>query len=113
MGATQILHGVSASTMSLILGVYVDILYAVKAFDREAVSLIRRKKFSAFWKKINGNFLVIILSGLLTGLFFFTRFISHINQLYFITSSSFLFGIILISALLVLRKIRKWHIGVI
>lgn len=112
MGATEVVHGVSASTIGLILGVYQQLVQSLSSFNSEAFVLIRKKSFTSFWNHINGNFLVTILSGIIISLFTSTLLISSIIQKHFIPATSFLFGIIAISGFLLFRKVRKWKIQV-
>jgi putative membrane protein len=108
MGATEVVNGVSGSTMALILGVYQDFINALRSIDRNAIALIRKGHFQTFWKKINGGFLFTLLAGICISLFTVTQVISYFIQHYFIGITSLLFGLILISGILLLRKINKW-----
>jgi putative membrane protein len=110
VGATEVLHGVSGSTMALILGVYQELIQSLRSIDRKAMALLGQGNFSAFWKKINGGFLVTILSGIGLSLFTFAGALSYLIQHHFIATSSFLFGLILIAGVLLLRKVNKWRI---
>jgi putative membrane protein len=111
MGATEVIHGVSASTMALMLGVYQEFILSLRSLNTENVRLWKRKGFRIFWTEIHGPFLVSLFLGILTGLFFVTRLVSELLQEYFIVFTSFLFGLVLISGILLLRKIRKWTPG--
>lgn len=111
MGATEVVHGISGSSIGLILGVYQEFIFSLRAVDRESIRLLRKGYFATFWAKINGNFFISILLGIILGLFFITRLVSEVLQEHFIIASSFLFGLILISGVLFLRKIKKWTAG--
>jgi len=108
MGATEVIHGVSGSTMALILGVYQEFIFSLRKIDRESLQLIRKGYLGTFWKTINGNFLISLLSGIAVSLFSLTKIISWFVQYHFIAITSFLFGLIAISGILLLRKITKW-----
>jgi putative membrane protein len=110
MGATEVVHGVSGSTVAVILGIYPEFVQTISSIDREAVNLLRSGNFGLFWKKINGPFLVSIITGIVAGLFLLTSPVTYVLKNHFIIFSSFLFGIILISGLLILRKVKKWTV---
>jgi putative membrane protein len=113
MGATEVIQGVSGSTMALILGVYHDLANSLRSFDRTALALLRSRDISGFWKYINGSFLFTLLGGFLIGIVTLAKVITDLLISHFIICSSIFFGIILISGVLVFRKVRKWRIGVL
>lgn len=110
MGATEVVHGVSGSTMALMLGIYNDFIHALNSVDRSALKLLVKGKFASFWTSIHGAFLLSILLGIGVSLFTITRIISSLLQSHFIALTSFFFGIILISGILLLRKVKKWTV---
>jgi putative membrane protein len=110
MGATEVVNGVSGSTMALILGVYHEFIHALRSIDRKAFALIRHGDFTGFWHKVNGAFLLTILLGISVSLFTITKIVSYFVQFHFISISSIFFGLILISGLLMLRKISRWSL---
>lgn len=113
MGATEVVHGVSASTIGLILGTYQEFIQSLSAINLKALSLIKEGNIRAFWNRINGNFLLTILSGIVVSLFTLTVGVNYLLQYYFIPVTAFLFGLIAISGLLLLRKVYRWNISVI
>jgi putative membrane protein len=110
MGATEVVHGVSGSTMGLILGVYHEFIQSLRSIDRKAIALLRKKEFQEFWTKINGAFLLTLLSGVCISLFTLAKGVTYLLQHHFIGISSLLFGLILISGILLLRKITRWSV---
>jgi putative membrane protein len=108
MGATEVVHGVSGSTMALILGAYQEFIHALRDIDRKAFKLLKKGYYDDFWTKINGNFLISLLAGIGVSLFTVTKIVSYFIQYHFIGTTSFLFGLISISGILLLRKIKKW-----
>ncbi|HYG02278.1 MAG TPA: DUF368 domain-containing protein [Chryseosolibacter sp.] len=112
MGATEVVSGVSGSTMAMILGIYNEFVHSLRSFDRHAVKLIGAGEFSQMWHRINGGFLMSILLGIVTGLIALAKITSYFVVSYFIPVSSFFFGVILISGILVFRKIKKWRIEI-
>jgi putative membrane protein len=113
MGATEVVQGVSGSTMALILGVYHDLVNSLRSVDRKAISLLRQGKVAAFWDHIHGSFLLPILAGIAVSILTLASYVSQMLQDHFILCSSIFFGIILISGILLFRKVRKWRISVL
>jgi len=98
--------------MALLLGTHREFVFSLGALDREAFSLLRQKKIAAFWKKINGNFLSVLLAGVTTGVLALRGIFAYYLALYPIFISSFFFSLVIIAALLVFRKITRWTPGV-
>ena len=113
MGVADVVPGVSGGTAAFIMDIYNELLRSLISIDREALSLLVKLRFSDFWKKINGSFLCALLAGVITNILFFARLVTHLLGHYSILIWSFFFGLILISAPLVLREIKKWNIALV
>ena len=111
MGGADVIPGVSGGTIAFITGIYEELLNSIKAIDLSAIQLLFQLKFRVFWEKINGNFLLVLFSGILISLFSLAKLISYLMINEPISIWSFFFGLILISAVLVLKKIQHWHLG--
>jgi putative membrane protein len=107
IGAVETLQGVSGGTMVLLLGLYDELIYSICELDREAFRLLREKKYQSFWKKINGNFLLSVASGILSGWFSLLWLIAYLHQHYYIPTNAFFLTVISVMTLLILRTIRK------
>jgi putative membrane protein len=110
MGALELIHGVSASSVALILGIYQEFIHSFSAIDRQSIALLRTARYKEFWKSINGAFLAVLMSGIIVGFILLASVALALMQKHFIILNAFLFGIILISGLLLLRKVIKWRI---
>lgn len=111
MGAADVVPGVSGGTVAFITGIYDELLHSIRAVDVDAFRLLLRLRFADLWKKINGNFLLTLLAGIATSLVSLAQVVIYLLNHYPILIWSFFFGLILISAPLVLREIKKWHPG--
>jgi putative membrane protein len=98
--------------MALLLGIYQELIFSIRTFDRKTFQLLKEKKVYKFWKKINGNFLVTLLAGVISGFLALHSLLEHLYSRYFILISSFFFSLVIIAALLLLRKITRWNITV-
>lgn len=109
MGGVEVLHGVSGGTVAFTTGFYDEWIHSLCAIDRESLQLLKHRRFNDFWKKINGRFLVTVLAGLITGFLALTGVMLFFMDQYPIHTGAFFFGVILIVAPLMLRRIRKWN----
>jgi len=113
MGCADIIPGVSGGTIAFITGIYEELISSIKSIDLEALKLLLSGKLAAFWKKINGWFMLVLLSGILASILSLARLITMLLNNHPIQIWSFFFGLIAISALIVSRDIYKWNLAVI
>ena len=113
MGGADVIPGVSGGTIAFITGIYEELLHSLKSIDLKAFTLLSKFQFEAFWKKINGNFLSVVLAGIATSVISLAKILSYLLEHYPIMVWSFFFGLILISSPLILRTIKKWRIAVV
>lgn len=113
MGGADLVPGVSGGTIALITGIYEKLLDSIKAIDLEAAKLLITFKFKALWEKVNGSFLLPLFLGIATSLAALSKLIVYLLDKQPIPLWSFFFGLIIISAILVLRAINKWSVGVV
>ncbi|MCK6616405.1 MAG: DUF368 domain-containing protein [Cyclobacteriaceae bacterium] len=113
MGAADVIPGVSGGTVALITGIYNELIHSIKSIDGGALKLLRHFRFGDCWKKINGNFLATLLAGILTSLVLLAGVMNYLLKNHPILIWSFFFGLILISAPLVMREIKIKDTGVI
>jgi putative membrane protein len=110
MGAADVIPGVSGGTIAFITGIYDELLHSIKSVDVDAFKLLFTFRLRDFWKKINGTFLIVLLSGIGTSIISLAKIVIFLLKQYPIFIWSFFFGLILISAPLVMREIKKWHL---
>ena len=110
MGAADVVPGVSGGTIALIAGIYEKLLTSITALDIAALKLLKAGEIRTLWTRINGTFLITLLLGILTSIFAFANIITHLINTYPIPIWSFFCGLILISAVLILRDVRRWTI---
>jgi putative membrane protein len=113
MGGADIIPGVSGGTIAFITGIYEELLDSIKSFDKGAIQLLLSGRFADFWKHINGKFLIILFGGIFMSILSFAKLIHYLLNHHPIELWSFFFGLIIISALLVTRQIKKWSLIVV
>lgn len=111
MGAADVVPGVSGGTVAFITGIYDELLHSINAIDAEAFRLLVKFRIADLWKKVNGNFLVVLLSGIATSLLSLAKLMVYLLAHHPIAIWSFFFGLILISAPLVMREVKQWNLG--
>jgi putative membrane protein len=111
MGAADVVPGVSGGTVAFITGIYDELLRSINSIDLEALKLLGKFRIAELWKKVNGSFLVTLFAGIATSLLSLAKLMIYLLEHHPIIIWSFFFGLILISAPLVLREIKKWRVS--
>ena len=109
MGGADVVPGVSGGTIAFISGIYEELLASIKAVNLANLKLLFQGQFKEFWKAINGNFLLILFSGILISVKSLATILIYLKETYPIQLWSFFWGLIMISSVVVLRQITKWR----
>lgn len=110
MGAADVVPGVSGGTIAFITGIYEELINSIKSINLTSLQLLFQGQFKEFWKKINGNFLISVVCGIGISIFSLAKLMNYLLSTHPIEIWSFFFGLIIASALLVAKEIRKWDI---
>jgi len=110
MGAADVVPGISGGSIALITGIYQKLLECINAIDLDAFHLLRTGKFLQLWKKVNGTFLISVVLGIFTSLLSLAKLLIYLIQVYPIPVWSFFCGLIIISALMILRDVQRWTV---
>ncbi len=111
MGAADVVPGVSGGTIAFITGIYEELINSIKAINLKAIKLLLGGKISEFWKAINGTFLVSVLLGIAISIFSLAKGLKFLLDHYPILVWSFFFGLIIASAIYVVRSVNKWEVS--
>ena len=110
MGAADIVPGVSGGTIAFITGIYERLLLSLQSILPALFELIKNRSFSAFWKKINGTFLMTLFSGILLSVLMLAKLIIYLLINHPIPLWSFFFGLIVASVSIVGKQISEWNV---
>lgn len=108
MGACDVVPGVSGGTMALILGIYEELILAIRAFDGVFLRLLLKGRPVQALGNVPIGFLLPLGIGILTAIFTLARGLSWLLVNYPVAVWSFFFGLVLASALVVSRRITTW-----
>lgn len=109
MGAADVVPGVSGGTIAFITGIYTELLDSIKSINLNALKILFRDGVPAFWKAINGTFLLTLLSGILIALITLARGIHYLLLNHPIWVWSFFFGLIVASCWHIGKEIPRWR----
>jgi len=109
MGAADVVPGVSGGTIAFISGIYEELLTSISSINLQTLKILKTQGIKVFWKAINGNFLVALLSGIFISVLSLAKLISWLLEHKPVMVWSFFFGLVLASILYVGRQITKWN----
>lgn len=111
MGAADVVPGVSGGTIAFVTGIYTELLDSIKGIGPAALGTLKREGLAAFWRRINGTFLLVLGSGILLALLTLARGIHYLLLNYPVWVWSFFFGLILASCWHIGKDIPRWRIN--
>tara|TARA_B110000003_G_scaffold85162_1_gene87212 strand:- start:54 stop:935 length:882 start_codon:yes stop_codon:yes gene_type:complete len=104
MGAADVVPGVSGGTIAFITGIYFELVSTIKSLDITAVRLLMSEGIGAAWRHINGNFIAVLLAGILTSVFSLAQLMHYLLAEHGVPLWSFFSGLIIGSVILLLRQ---------
>ncbi|WP_415355451.1 DUF368 domain-containing protein [Halioglobus sp. Uisw_031] len=110
MGAADIVPGVSGGTVAFITGIYDQLLDSLRAVDLAFLAKLSRLDITGAWQHINGRFLLALLLGIATSIFSLAQLVSWVLEHHPVPLWAFFFGLILASALVLLREVDNWSV---
>ncbi|UXI03970.1 DUF368 domain-containing protein [Photobacterium sp. TY1-4] len=108
MGAADVVPGVSGGTIAFITGIYDTLLESIRRINPSLIGIWRQQGFKAAFEHINGLFLIVLLSGILTSIFTLARVITWMLHTHPIPLWSFFFGLILVSVNHMFKQVSQW-----
>ncbi|MFP5470228.1 MAG: DUF368 domain-containing protein [Bacteroidia bacterium] len=109
MGAADVVPGVSGGTIAFISGIYEELLNSISNINLDAFKKLFSEGIKAFWKHINGAFLLTLVLGIGTSIALFAKLIKYLLENEAILLWSFFFGLIVASVWLVGKQVKQWN----
>lgn len=113
MGAADAVPGVSGGTIAFISGIYEELVTTISNVNLSLITTLRKSGIKAFWKQINGNFLVALLTGIVISFVTFMKLAKYLIENHSIFIWSFFFGLIIASIIYIGKQIKSWNLKTI
>ena len=110
MGAADVIPGVSGGTIAFITGIYDQLVGSIASINAEAFRLLLRGQLKAFWRHINGGFLLSLIAGIGISVITLAGLMQMLLTTCPIQTWAFFFGLIVASSIFILRGISGWHL---
>lgn len=108
MGAADIVPGVSGGTVAFITGIYDTLIDSIRAVDTVFLARLLKLDIAGAWQHVNGGFLLALLAGIATSIFTLAQLVSWLLENHPVPLWAFFFGLILASAIVLLREVERW-----
>jgi putative membrane protein len=106
MGTADTIPGVSGGTMAFILGVYEDLIKAIKSFDSKFIEMVVKLRFKDSFNHVPWQFLLALGTGILTAIFALSNIVSYLLENHPSYVFAFFGGLILASILAIGAQIE-------
>ncbi|MFS4415779.1 DUF368 domain-containing protein [Maribacter sp. 2307ULW6-5] len=113
MGIAELVPGVSGGTIAFVTGIYEEFISSLNNIKGHTFKVWKTNGFSAFWKELNGPFLLVLFFGMLVSILSFSKLMAWLLDHHPIPVWAFFFGLVLASVFFVAKSISRWHLGTV
>ncbi|WP_405398134.1 DUF368 domain-containing protein [Maribacter sp. Asnod2-G09] len=110
MGIAELVPGVSGGTIAFVTGIYEEFITSINNVNLTTLKVLKEEGFKKFWEKLNGNFLLSLVIGMMISIFSLSKVIAWLLEEHTIVTWSFFFGLVLASVIFVAKSIKRWNI---
>jgi len=111
MGMADIIPGISGGTIAFLLGIYEDLINAIKSFDLNFVQLLFCLKIKEAFSSVAWRFLATLFAGIAGAIIILSKILSWLLMNKPILIHSFFFGLIIATVPIIARIIKNWTIA--
>lgn len=109
MGAANKVPGVSGGVVAFVAGFYEEFIYSLQKINRKAFMLLYHRGFSIFYRYINGQFLSLLILGMVISYFSISKILDYLIVHYELYVWSGFFGMIIGSIYFIAKDFGTWN----
>ncbi|MEC7831730.1 MAG: DUF368 domain-containing protein [Bacteroidota bacterium] len=110
MGIADAMPGVSGGTIALLVGIYEELIKSISELNISLFSELKKNGFNSFWKKLNGNFLLVLSLGIGISLISFVKISANLLENFPLYIWSFFLGLIFATIYVIYKMINDWSV---
>ena len=110
MGIADAMPGVSGGTIALLVGIYEELIKSISELNISLFSELKKNGFNSFWKKLNGNFLLVLSLGIGISLISFVKISANLLENFPLFIWSFFLGLIFATIYVIYKMINLWSV---
>ncbi|QNJ98371.1 DUF368 domain-containing protein [Constantimarinum furrinae] len=109
MGAANKVPGVSGGVVAFVAGFYEEFIYSLQKINRKAFALLINGRFRSFYQYINGQFLSLLILGMIISYFSVSKVLDYLIVHYELYVWSAFFGMIIGSIYFIAKDFGEWN----
>ncbi len=109
MGAANKVPGVSGGVVAIVAGFYEEFIYSLQKINRKAFALLINGRFRSFYQYINGQFLGLLILGMIISYFSISKVLDYLIIHYEVYVWSAFFGMIIGSIYYLAKDFGRWN----
>ncbi|RMA58578.1 DUF368 domain-containing protein [Ulvibacter antarcticus] len=109
MGAANKVPGVSGGVVAFVAGFYEEFIYSLQKINRKAFKLLFNGRFKSFYNYINGQFLGMLILGMIISYFSVSKILDFLIDNYELYVWSAFFGMIIGSIYFIAKDFGEWN----
>lgn len=111
MGIADVIPGISGGTIAFMLGIYEDLLKAIKSFDTAFVKALLSGRIREAFGRVAWRFLGAVVCGIGCAILVFSGIVSWLLTHHPVLINAFFFGLILMTVPIVGKEVKRWESG--
>ncbi len=109
MGAANKVPGVSGGVVAFVAGFYEEFIYSLQKVNKKAFKLIWGGRFKSFYRYVNGEFLSLLILGMVISYFSISKLLDYLLVHYELFVWSAFFGMIIGSIYFIAKDFGRWN----
>lgn len=109
MGAANKVPGVSGGVVAFVAGFYEEFIYSLQKINKKAFKLFINGRFRSFYQYINGQFLSLLILGMIISYFSISKLLDYLIVHYELYVWSAFFGMIIGSIYFIAKDFGDWN----
>jgi uncharacterized membrane protein len=109
MGAANKVPGVSGGVVAFVAGFYEEFIYSLQKINKKAFKLLIDGRFKSFYQYINGQFLSLLIMGMVISYFSISKILDYLIVHYELYVWSAFFGMIIGSIYFIAKDFGDWN----
>ena len=110
MGIADAMPGVSGGTIALLVGIYEELIKSISQLNISLFFELKKNGFNSVWKKLNGNFLLVLSLGIGISLISFVKISANLLENFPLFIWSFFLGLIFATIYVIYKMINHWSV---
>src|SRR5690606_18485909 len=107
MGSADLVPGFSGGTVAFLMGIYEELIYSIKLLSGDFLRRLLKFQIKEAFSIVPFRFLVPLGLGLFTAVLTLSKLLSYLLAEHPVFVWAFVFGLVLASTLIVLKRVRK------